>query len=147
MIRYFDKNMNVYSGPSVSPIKMQEMGFYRYDGVEPADSLVYDAINGKIRVMSIAEMAEKERIQLKKMQDSKSDRLKRNENAYLALLKSLPVQIEATDNSNVILQKLIGAGLTTSEGMLIAVQLLAAMNDIIQAGGSWDTLPDVPHEL
>ena len=81
----------------------------------------------------------------------KSLRLKQAENAYLELLANVASTYNVTilpgDNSDVISSKLRSAGLSDTDVLKVAVELLNGIREVELKGGSWYTLPQTPHQL
>lgn len=144
-MRFFNIYGQEYTGPVKAPVTMQREGFIAYDGDEPSYMLVYD--NGVIRAKTEEEQAAELAQQEDERQASKPLRLKRNENAYLLLLASLPVEITEDDDTVSVAKKLEASGTQPIEALTIAMKLQAAMMDIMQAGGTWYDLPKKLHEL
>ena len=84
---------------------------------------------------------------LPKDDPDKGPALKQAENEYLMLLARLPIQLEPTDTSDVIKQKLLASGLDKLEVLEIAIEMLNAIHEVEIKGGSFYTLPVQLHVI
>ena len=106
--------------------------------------------NGVVREMTEAEISASIAAAEVTRQAAKSDNLKQAENAFLAVIESIPtsVGIAAGDNSASIKIKLLAYYIEDKTTALeIAVDLLNAIHEVEINGGAWSDLPDVPHRF
>lgn len=80
-------------------------------------------------------------------QAAKTLKLKEAENAYLALVASIPGVLPG-DNSEIITAKLeTTTELTDVQKVMLGLKLLNGIREVELAGGSWYGLPSTPHVI